>query len=95
MYMEGKTKTNWAFKRNSGNFGSGIDVTGRHNPTILSLPSCVVLYPPEVKFHAFRWLKRGEEKSISKKILVFLIRSCRFNQANNKKSVMYTLRRIL
>ena len=76
-YMEGKTETTQ-------------DVTTRLSPVSLLARFCNL---PEVKFHAFRRLKRGEEKSILKKMFDFLIRtSCRFDQANNKKSVIYTLK---
>ena len=49
-YMEGKTKTNSATKRNSGNFRSCIDVTTGLSPVSLLARFCT---PPEVKFSRF------------------------------------------
>ena len=60
-------------------------------------PSLLVLVsrfctPPEVKFDAFGTSKHGEGKSLLKKIFATLISTLgRFNRANKKKSVIYTL----
>ena len=70
---------------------SCIDVTGP-----LSLVSCLARFctHPEVKFHVFDRLKRGEEKSIANLFFDFHTRTTRrFNQANKKKSVIYTLKK--
>ena len=67
---------------------TSLHVTARLSLVFLLARFCT---PPEVKFHVFRQLKRGEEKSISNFFYHFLIKiSCRFNQAN-KKNLSYTL----
>ena len=70
-------------------------LTAQHVTARLSSVSLLARFrtPPKAKFHVFRQIKRGDEKSILKFFFDFLIRtSCSFDQANKKKSVMYTLK---
>ena len=69
---------------------SWIDVTIVSSLLFLVSRFCT---PPEVKFDAFGTSKHGEGKSLSKIFFATLISTLgRFNRANKKKSVVYTLR---
>ena len=85
--MEAKTKTNSGTERTR----SCIDVTARDSTWQPDYPSLQVLAArfctqPEVKFHVFRQLKRGEEKSI-----FFLEHHVDSIKQIKKKHLSYTL----